>query len=114
MSRPSPDLDLISTGNSAFLKPSLQKGHPARSLILRGVNLSSSAKFPHHPADSIPEPSDSRAQRDHRRWLRGGIKSHEAEGLWDEAESGGHEGWFNGAPFPLDEADVSAFKSTNN
>jgi hypothetical protein len=43
--------------------------------------------------------------------MRAGVKSHEASGLWDEAESGGHEGWFNGAPFPLDEADVSASRS---
>jgi hypothetical protein len=107
MSRPESDLDLISTGHSDFLKPSLQQGHPARSLILRGVNLSSTAKFPHYPADTIPESSDSRSQRDHRRWIRSGVKSHEPAGLWDDAEAGGREGWFNGAPFPLDEADVS-------
>jgi hypothetical protein len=106
MARPQPDIDLISTGHSEFLKAALQEGHPARSLILRGVNLSSSAKFPHHPSEKIPEATDSRSQRDHRRWLRGGVKSHEPEGLWDEAELGGREGWFNGAPFPLDEADV--------
>jgi len=107
MSRPQPDMDLISTGHSAFLKPSLQQGHPARSLILRGINLSSSAKFPHYSAVDIPDASGSRAHRDHRRWMRAGVKSHESAGLWDEAETGGREGWFNGAPFPLDEADVS-------
>jgi hypothetical protein len=111
MARPPLDRDLISTGHSAFLKPALQLGHPARSLILRGINLSSSAKFPHYSADSIPDAFDSRSQRNHRRWMRAGVKSHEASGLWDEAESGGHEGWFNGAPFPLDEADVSASRS---
>lgn len=102
------DPDLISTGHSAFLKPALQDGHPARSMILRGVNLSSSAKFPHYPESSIPGPGESREDRDRRRWLRAGLNSHETEGLWDEAEKGGHEGWFNGAPFPLDEADVSS------
>jgi hypothetical protein len=107
MSRPALDMDLISTGHSAFLKPSLQEGHPARSLILRGINLSSTAKFPHYTPDAIPDATGSRTQRDHRRWMRAGVKSHEPDGLWDEAESGGHEGWFNGAPFPLDEADVS-------
>jgi hypothetical protein len=111
MARPSLDTDLISTGHSAFLKPALQQAHPARSLILRGINLSSSAKFPHYTADSIPDATDSRSQRDHRRWMRAGVKSHEPSGLWDEAESGGHEGWFNGAPFPLDEADVSTSRS---
>ena len=111
MARPPLDSDLISTGHSAFLKPALQQAHPARSLILRGINLSSSAKFPHYTADSIPDATDSRSQRDHRRWMRAGVKSHEPSGLWDEAESGGHDGWFNGAPFPLDEADVSATRS---
>lgn len=43
--------------------------------------------------------------------MRAGFKSHEVEGLWDEAEKGGHEGWFNGAPFPLDEADVRPIES---
>lgn len=100
------DPDLISTGHSAFLKPALQQGHPARSLILRGVNLSSTAKFPHYPESSIPRPGQTRDERDRRRWIRAGLKSHEEQGLWDEAEKGGHEGWFNGAPFPLDEADV--------
>lgn len=100
------DPDLISTGHSAFLKPSLQEGHPARSLILRGVNLSSQSKFPHYPEHSIPPQAQTRKERDRRRWQRAGFKSHEAEGLWDEAEKGGREGWFNGAPFPLDEADV--------
>lgn len=109
MSRPTTDMDLISTGHSAFLKPALQQDHPARSLILRGINLSSSAKFPHHTPDSIPDATESRSQRDHRRWMRAGVKSHEPGGLWDEAESGGHDGWFNGAPFPLDEADVSSY-----
>jgi hypothetical protein len=111
MARPPLDTDLISTGHSAFLKPALQQAHPARSLILRGINLSSSAKFPHNTAESIPDAADTRSQRDYRRWMRAGVKSHEPSGLWDEAESGGHDGWFNGAPFPLDEADVSSSRS---
>jgi hypothetical protein len=100
------DADLISTGHSAFLKPALQEGQPARSLILRGVNLSSTSKAPHYPESTIPRVGETREDRDRRRWLRAGLKSHEADGLWSEAEKGGHEGWFNGAPFPLDEADV--------
>lgn len=107
------DPDLISTGHSAFLKPALQEGHPARSLILRGVNLSSTAKFPHYPESSIPQPGGTREERDHRRWLRAGLKSHELEGLYDDAEGGGREGWYNGAPFPLDEADVSCVRCSD-
>jgi hypothetical protein len=81
------DRDQIDTSHGDFLKASTDKNLPPVAVILRGVNLSSSSKFPSVQAD--------------------GSGLDEAELFWDEAEKGGRDGWFVNHPLAEHELDVS-------
>lgn len=114
MTAPPADFELLSTGHSTFLKPSHQPDAPARSIIFRGVNLASTSKFPR--PNGLPSITGdgvgdgTRKDRDKLREAKAGAKSHldeEESRFYSDAEEGGKEGWFNGAPFPIEEADVS-------
>ncbi|KAK4686623.1 hypothetical protein P7C73_g3500, partial [Tremellales sp. Uapishka_1] len=108
MATPTP----LTTSHSYFLRKSDDASHPPISLILRGVNLSSTAKYPTFAeAQNLPPLSESstRAERDERRRILTGVASHLDDaggGLWTEAEEGGRDGWFVGRPLMLDEADI--------
>ncbi|WWD10145.1 hypothetical protein V865_008279 [Kwoniella europaea PYCC6329] len=102
----------LDTSHSYFLQPSSVPGGPPVGLLLRGVNLSSTSKFPTIP-NSLSQYQDltgvSRSDRDQKRQLLAGQQSHLGEeevGFYTEAEQGGRDGWFVGRPFPLEEADV--------
>lgn len=99
-----PDLPTIDTAYSHFLQQSSDQTLPPVSLILRGVNLSSTAKFP--AFSQPPTHPTTRSERDsYRRW-QAGQQSH-LEDLYDEAETGGREGWFVGHPLAEDGIEVS-------
>ncbi|KAK6902923.1 hypothetical protein I203_108183 [Kwoniella mangroviensis CBS 8507] len=102
----------LDTSHSYFLQPSSVSGGPPVGLLLRGVNLSSTSKFPTLP-NSLSQYQDltgvSRSDRDQKRQILAGQQSHLGEeevGFYTEAEQGGRDGWFVGRPFPLEEADV--------
>nr|XP_018263853.1 uncharacterized protein I303_03727 [Kwoniella dejecticola CBS 10117]OBR86011.1 hypothetical protein I303_03727 [Kwoniella dejecticola CBS 10117] len=103
---------VLDTSHSYFLQPSGNPGDPPIALLLRGVNLGSTSKYPTLP-NSLTEYSNlqgsSRSERDHKRRILAGQESHLGEeevGLYSEAEQGGRDGWFVGRPFPIEEADV--------
>nr|XP_019042696.1 hypothetical protein I302_08401 [Kwoniella bestiolae CBS 10118]OCF21626.1 hypothetical protein I302_08401 [Kwoniella bestiolae CBS 10118] len=107
-----PSLSQLDTSHSYFLQPSPTPGAPPVGLLLRGVNIGSTSKFPTLPT-SLTEYDDlttsSRADRDRKRQILAGQQSHLGEEeveFYSEAEAGGRDGWFVGRPFPLEEADV--------
>jgi hypothetical protein len=104
----------ISTSHSSFLCPSPIPSHPPVSLLLRGVNLSSTAKLPTFPPKQSQEDGHteaSREERDRMREYQSGLRTSLGEegDLWSEAEEGGREGWFVGRPLAEDGADVGQF-----
>jgi hypothetical protein len=113
-------LPILSTSHRAFHEPVLQftpsqdgdDRQPTRTLCLRGVNLSSTAKYPSLPArdrDAEHE-TTSREQRDMWREEEAGMKSHLYDGMWEEAEAGGRDGWFVGRPLRMEGIDVSRYR----
>ena len=104
----------INTSHSQFLRPSTNSSYPPTSLILRGVNLSSTSKYPNLKQKGHTEPPGStREARDAARLSRSGVQSRlsdEEGGIWSDAEAGGYDGWFVGHPFVEDEADVSSLR----
>jgi hypothetical protein len=98
----------ITTSHSYFLRPSHQPSHPPVALLLRGVNLSSTSKYPSFTDTQLAKLGGTRDERDKRRSHAAGMQSHlgERAGLYSEAEAGGRDGWFVGHPLLLDEADV--------
>ncbi|WWD15903.1 hypothetical protein CI109_100327 [Kwoniella shandongensis] len=114
--QPNPGPNHLSTSHAYFLQPSSDPALPPTALLLRGVNLSSTSKYPTLP-ESLPQYSTlrsdpaklSRKERDDIRRVLAGQESHLGEDetrWWSEAEEGGREGWFSGRPFPVEEADV--------
>lgn len=113
-----PDFPILTTSHGAFHEPVLEftpdNQHagskvPTRTLCLRGVNLSSTAKYPSLPPrdrDAEHE-TTTREQRDMWREEEAGMKSHLYDGMWEEAEAGGRDGWFVGRPMRLQGIDVS-------
>lgn len=105
------ELRTLDTSHSHFLIPSTDPSYPPVSVLLRGVNLSSTSKFPNFAKTTSPSTSErsNRTERDAARLHSAGVQTHlGVEGsLWDEAERGGDEGWFVGHPFDLDATDVS-------
>ena len=106
----------IKTSHSSFLRSSPDPAQPPIALLLRGVNLSSTSKFP-----NIPNPPSirgdttrsSRKQRDLERQSRAGVLSHLSEeqaAIWTDAEKGGRPGWFVGHPFAEEQVDVSVLR----
>lgn len=94
---------IIDTAYSHFLQRSPDHSTPPISLILRGVNLSSTAKFP--ASDNPPQPPTTRSLRDQLRQWQAGQQSHLDP--YSEAEAGGRDGWFVGHPLPEDGIEVS-------
>ena len=80
----------IDTVDCNFLLPSSDN---TRTILLRGVNLASSAKYPNYSASRRPKsPSGKdRKSREAKRKLQAGINSSMGEewGFWSEAEKGG-------------------------
>lgn len=107
-STPSPTLPKLKTAHGHFLLPPSSPSLPSPSALLRGVNLSSSSKFPPFPP-STPDPTGTREQRDRARLEDSGWRTDipAQNGWWEEAEKGGRDGWFVGRPLKEDEADVS-------
>jgi hypothetical protein len=105
---PSSDLPVLQTAYNSFLLPAPASGAPAPSVLLRGVNLSSSSKFPPF-AEPVKEASGTREERDQTRLDALGWRTDlpGESGWWDEAEAGGREGWFVGRPIREEDADVS-------
>jgi len=104
-------LEPINTSHSYFLKQDSNPNLPPISVMLRGVNLSSTSKF---PSWSTPRPYAhktglSRTERDELREWDAGVQTQIAnpERLWSEAEKGGHDGWFVGHPLQEDGMEVS-------
>ncbi len=111
---PSAQPQLLSTAHGHFIEPSPYPGHPPIARLLRGVNLSSSSKFPTFAPpshDTLPQQGKTREERDARRekalGYRTDIPAQEVDGVWDEAEAGGREGWFVNRPLHQEWADVS-------
>jgi len=104
---PSPTLPKLRTAHGHFLLPPSSPSLPSPSLLLRGVNLSSSSKFPPFPP-STPKPTGTREERDRARLEDSGWRTDipAQNGWWEEAEKGGRDGWFVGRPLKEDEADV--------
>jgi hypothetical protein len=109
---------LISTAHGFFLQPSPIPGHPPVARILRGVNLSSSSKYPTFAGTEgiVPQTGRSREERDANREKAMGYRTDlpaqgsqevPARGIWDEAEEGGREGWFVNRQVHEEWADVS-------
>ncbi|WRT67127.1 uncharacterized protein IL334_004093 [Kwoniella shivajii] len=112
MVAPNPSRSQLDTSHSYFLQPSSTTGGPPIGLLLRGVNISSTSKYPTLP-QSLDEYQDlagrTRDERDKKRRILAGQESYLGEeevGFYSEAEQGGRDGWFVGRPFPLEEADV--------
>ena len=114
MSGPADQDALVSTSHSNFFRPPPSPSQPPIAILLRGVNLSSTSKFPnisrqapaHHDLSLL-----NRAQRDEARRARAGVQSHLSEeegGMYSGAEKGGREGWFVGHPFVEPEVDLCA------
>lgn len=103
------ELKKLNTSHSHFLIPSNDPSYPPVSVLLRGVNLSSTSKFPNFAKSASSSEKSNRTERDAARLHSAGVQTHlGVEGsLWDEAERGGDEGWFVGHPFDLDATDVS-------
>lgn len=108
-------IPLISTAHGFFLESSSTPGHPPLARILRGVNLSSSSKYPTFLSapedDTLPQSGNTREERDANRakemGYRTDLPAQEPGGKWDEAESGGRDGWFVNRPMHEEWADVS-------
>ncbi|ORX39856.1 glycoside hydrolase superfamily [Kockovaella imperatae] len=97
----------IDTADANFLIPSDANSSTPRSILLRGVNLSSSSKYPCHSGRF--EPSEStRSDRDASRKHQAGIHSALGEeyGFYSDAEKGGYDGWFVDRPLPEKEAET--------
>ncbi|RXK36432.1 hypothetical protein M231_06276 [Tremella mesenterica] len=103
------DGDIIETSYGNFFRSPVHVTEVPTSLILRGVNLGSSAKVPAFRPDTYSNlPQDTREQRDEYRRHLAGFSTHVGGqgALWDEAERGGREGWFVGHPLQEEEADL--------
>jgi hypothetical protein len=104
-------LEPIDTSYSNFLKRSTDSNLPPISLLLRGVNLSSTSKFPSWtaPRPYAHKKELTRTERDELREWDAGVQTQVAnpETFWGEAEKGGHDGWFVGHPLQEDGMDVS-------
>ncbi|KAL7423982.1 hypothetical protein Q5752_001567 [Cryptotrichosporon argae] len=95
MSRPLPSAADTATAHTYFLRRPAAPDHPPISILLRGVNLAGSSKFPASPSS---HESTNPAE---------GCMSHvSGEDVFASAERGGQDGWYNGHPFLLDEADT--------
>ncbi|ORY33812.1 glycoside hydrolase superfamily [Naematelia encephala] len=109
MSLPSrQDKGNIGTSHSNFLSPADDPADPPVAHLLRGVNWSSTAKFPSFPPRESSHPT-TRKERDELRTYKTGVHTGigEEEGrFWSEAEEGGRDGWFVGRPIEEDAADL--------
>lgn len=101
-------LQKLTTAHGHFLLPPPSANLPAPSVLLRGVNLSSSSKYPPF-APSTPSATGTREERDRARLEEAGWRTDipADSGWWEEAERGGQDGWFVGRPLKEEEADVS-------
>lgn len=110
------DAPPLLTSHSTFLDTTTL---PPRSILLRGVNLASSAKVPR--SRPVKKGGDGPASDDRVVWLSPAddvahgdagdgaghrMHSHILEGFWEGQEAGGEpDGWFNGGTLDLDDAD---------
>jgi len=91
----------LDTSHSQFLKPPPHPNLPPISVLLRGVNLSSTSKY---PSSSTTRPNGqvgaTRTARDDLRRWEAGVETHlsDEDLFWGEAERGGRDGWFVGHP----------------
>ena len=98
----------LNTSHGQFFLPSALPDQPPIAVVLRGVNLSSSSKY---PASKGPQPElangvGDRHARDQLRQWEAGIQTYiDNEDVWNEAKEGGRDGWFVG--HPLQEADCT-------
>lgn len=109
MALPHTNHETILTAYGSFFKYSPARDAFPRSVLLRGVNLSSTAKFPRSTRSQAQVPG-ARKARDVNRLQASGIYRRPEDAkdyFWSDAEEGGPEGWFNDAPFLEEEADVS-------
>lgn len=109
MSVPSATTAPFNTAHALFLRGSADPTLPPTSLLFRGVNVSSTSKYPALPSRSTGIAIGStREERDEQRSYAKGLQTWMGEeaGFWDEAEAGGRDGWFVGRPFDLELADV--------
>ncbi|WVR05246.1 hypothetical protein IAU60_002258 [Kwoniella sp. DSM 27419] len=103
----------LSTSHAYFLQTNPTRGGPPVALLLRGVNLSSTSKYPTLP-QSLTDYEDvastsSRKARDVKRRTLAGQETHLGEDqvrLFSEGEEGGRDGWYVGRPFPEQDADI--------
>ena len=98
---PQDELVELDTSHSQFLKPPPHPDLPPVSVLLRGVNLSSTSKYPSSRTQrpGADAGSTRTARDDLRRW-EAGVETHlsDEDLFWGEAERGGRDGWFVGHP----------------